>query len=230
MLDNALSDARNLYDLPVDFLINAGDLGFTDVTSTENYDYTASGAREIVENIRDKFDNASGVGFTLKLMVKDGRDDNGNPDNYFVEFYMPQDGSGLPTPPVEGIESDLVIDPTTGKTVDLSKLDRQQQQKIQQEIENQQKKARSAQRIREAAAEVDDTTEGTDLSTKDSKGKDARATMLAAEEKAKARKMEAFNEARKGLREDLNDGLITKKQYKKAIEKLISRLEKGGAL
>lgn len=230
MLDNALSDARNLYDLPVDFLVNAGDLGFTDIISTENYDYVGSGVRDIVEKIREQFDNASGVGFTLKLMVKDGREDNGEPDNYFVEFYMPIDGTGMPTPPVEGIESDLVIDPTTGKTVNVSKLSTKQQKQLQDNIDAQQKKARSAQRIREAAAELDETPDGVDFSTQKGTGKDARATMRAAEDRAKARKFEAFNKTREGLRQDLEEGLISKSQYKKAIQKLIDRFEKGGAL
>jgi hypothetical protein len=74
----------------LDVRVNAGSLGKTKIFNTKNYTYYSSGVRKIIENIRKELDeNKSGMAdFSGVVKVKPKRPNDGNGDNYYVEFVL----------------------------------------------------------------------------------------------------------------------------------------------
>jgi hypothetical protein len=74
----------------LDVRVNAGYLGKTKIFNTNNYSYYSSGVRKIIENIRKELEeNKSGMAeFSGVIKVKPNRPNNGNGDNYFVDFIL----------------------------------------------------------------------------------------------------------------------------------------------
>jgi len=70
--------------------VDAGTYGQTKILNTNDYNYTASGVRGIVDNIRDFVNNDSAVdvSFTGNKKLKKGRSNNGNPKNYYIDFIL----------------------------------------------------------------------------------------------------------------------------------------------
>jgi len=62
------------------------------------------------------------------------------------------------------------------------------------------------------------------------KEKQKTAKDLAAVEKEKTKKLKEFNKASNGLKKDLEQGLISKTQYKKMMSMLLSKMEQGGLI
>jgi len=55
-------------------------------------------------------------------------------------------------------------------------------------------------------------------------------TKKLSKEELKTNRWKEFNKAKESYRKDLDDGLITKKEYRNIILKLESKLEKGGKI
>jgi len=74
----------------LDVRVNAGSLGKTKVFNTRNYSYFGDGVRKIIENIRqDLAQNQSGMAyFSGVVKLKHNKKNDGNPDNYFVEYIL----------------------------------------------------------------------------------------------------------------------------------------------
>lgn len=74
----------------LDVRVNAGYLGKTQIFNTNNYSYYSSGVRKIIENIRKELEeNKSGMAdFSGVVKVKPKRPNDGNGDNYYVEFVL----------------------------------------------------------------------------------------------------------------------------------------------
>jgi hypothetical protein len=74
----------------LDVRVNAGSLGKTKVFNTRNYSYYGDGVRKITENIReDLAQNQSGMAyFSGVVKLKHNKKNDGNPDNYFVEYIL----------------------------------------------------------------------------------------------------------------------------------------------
>jgi hypothetical protein len=74
----------------LDVRVNAGSLGKTKVFNTRNYSYYGDGVRKIIENIRqDLAQNQSGMAyFSGVVKLKHNKKNDGNPDNYFVEYIL----------------------------------------------------------------------------------------------------------------------------------------------
>lgn len=74
----------------LDVRVNAGSLGKTKIFNTKNYSYYSSGVRKIIENIREELaENSSGIAeFSGVVKVKPKRPNDGNGDNYYVEFVL----------------------------------------------------------------------------------------------------------------------------------------------
>ena len=74
----------------LDVRVNSGYLGKTKIFNTNNYSYYSSGVRKIIENIRKELEeNKSGMAeFSGVIKVKPNRPNNGNGDNYFVDFIL----------------------------------------------------------------------------------------------------------------------------------------------
>jgi hypothetical protein len=73
--------------------VSAGQFGETDEFSTEDYNYSGSGVRDIVEEVRDYVLNQSGYcSFTGYVKVRDGRKNDGLPDSYYLDLIAYLDG------------------------------------------------------------------------------------------------------------------------------------------
>lgn len=69
--------------------VNAGPFGVTKIFNTSNYSYYSNGVQKIIEGIREEIGNTSGRGYFNGIVkVKPRRADNGNPDNYFVDYVL----------------------------------------------------------------------------------------------------------------------------------------------
>jgi hypothetical protein len=74
----------------LDVRVNAGRLGKTKIFNTRNYSYYGDGVRKIIETVRQELaENKSGMAyFNGVVKTKPNRKNNGNPDNYFVEYVL----------------------------------------------------------------------------------------------------------------------------------------------
>jgi len=81
---------RNVLPDCLDVRVNAGTFGKTKIFNTRGYFYQANGVRKIVENIREEVsDNKSGRAYFDGIVkLKHNRPNDGNPDNYFVDFIL----------------------------------------------------------------------------------------------------------------------------------------------
>lgn len=74
----------------LDVKVNAGSMGKTKIFNTSSYSYYSTGVRKIIENIRKELEeNSSGLAeFSGVVKVKPNRPNDGNGDNYYVEFIL----------------------------------------------------------------------------------------------------------------------------------------------
>jgi len=81
---------RNVLPDCLDVRLNAGSLGVTRIFNTRNYNYYNSKVRRIVENIRRYLKtNTSGQAvFNGVVRLKRGKKNDGDGNNYFVEFFL----------------------------------------------------------------------------------------------------------------------------------------------
>lgn len=70
--------------------IDAQQYGKTKIFNTLNYNYTKSGVKEIVDNIREVVNNNSGLDISVTGVkkLKKGKTNDGTPDNYFLDFIL----------------------------------------------------------------------------------------------------------------------------------------------
>lgn len=70
--------------------IDAGYFGKTKIFNTRNYNYTKSGVKGIVDNIRDAVNNNSGVdmSFTGVKKLRNKKPNDGTPENYYIDFIL----------------------------------------------------------------------------------------------------------------------------------------------
>lgn len=73
----------------LDVRVNAGDYGITKIFNTSNYSYYTDGVRKIIEKIREDVENSSGRAYFNGIVkVKSRKKDNGDPNNYFVDYVL----------------------------------------------------------------------------------------------------------------------------------------------
>lgn len=74
----------------LDVRVNAGALGMTKIFNTSNYGYYTDGVQKIIEAIRnDLAENESGIAYFNGIVkVKPRKKDNGNAENYFVDYVL----------------------------------------------------------------------------------------------------------------------------------------------
>ena len=81
--------------------VDAGILGVTRIFNTLNYNYTRSGVRKIIENIREKVKNNSDGFFTGVKKLRKNKANDGTPENYFLDFILVV--NSRPISPIEPI-------------------------------------------------------------------------------------------------------------------------------
>ena len=81
--------------------IDGGQYGKTKIFNTLNYNYTKSGVKKIVDNIREFVNNESGVDVSLTGVKKlrKGKTNDGTPENYYIDFILT-----INSEPIEEIE------------------------------------------------------------------------------------------------------------------------------
>lgn len=73
----------------LDVRVNAGQYGITKIFNTSNYSYYTDGVQKIIESIREEVDNSSGRAYFSGIVkLKPKRKDNGEADNYFVDYVL----------------------------------------------------------------------------------------------------------------------------------------------
>jgi hypothetical protein len=73
----------------LDIRVNGGAYGMTKIFNTSNYNYYSDGVRRIIEKVRQDVQNDSGTAyFTGIVKVKPRRKNDGNGDNYFVDYVL----------------------------------------------------------------------------------------------------------------------------------------------
>ena len=73
----------------LDIRVNGGAYGMTKIFNTSNYNYYSDGVRKIIEKVRQDVQNDSGTAyFTGIVKVKPRRKNDGNGDNYFVDYVL----------------------------------------------------------------------------------------------------------------------------------------------
>ena len=71
--------------------VNADEFGTTRIFNTREYNYTRSGVRAIVENIRSAMDDGmlpSTVDFAGYKKLRPKKRNDGTPENYFLDFIL----------------------------------------------------------------------------------------------------------------------------------------------
>lgn len=96
----------------------------TDIFNTKNYDYVDSGVQEIVEAIREEYDNGyEGVAFDGTIQVRPNKKNDGFADSYFIQLVLvnEEELSSLPPSVVSPIGKTPKPKSTKKKVTDLIK-------------------------------------------------------------------------------------------------------------
>ena len=73
----------------LDIRVNGGNYGSTKIFNTSNYNYYSDGVKKIIEKVRVDVQNDSGTAyFTGIVKLKPRRKNDGNGDNYFVDYVL----------------------------------------------------------------------------------------------------------------------------------------------
>jgi hypothetical protein len=73
----------------LDIRVNGGAYGMTKIFNTSNYNYYSDGVRRIIEKVRQDVQNDSGTAYFSGIVkVKPRRKNDGNGDNYFVDYVL----------------------------------------------------------------------------------------------------------------------------------------------
>ena len=220
-LKNTIAFPKN-----VRFEVDAGRYGTTQITDFTEYEYGTSGVQNIVESIRAAIDAESmeypeWVG-EVKLM--DGRNDDGKPDSYFVQFTLYE---GLNQVPPNRPATDAQAKAPT-QSAQERKKQRQDALKRSKDIIEKVRKARREKSARLRKRPDQKVAPKADLEYK--KIQDA----------IDAKKLEALKfqqEELQQLRKDYDDGIYNAKEYKAERQKIINRytamiekFKKGGVV
>jgi hypothetical protein len=83
------------------FEVNAGEYGSTGIIDLSEYTYEGSGLNDIIESVRDYIqgempENESEPYWEGEVRVRPNRQDDGNPDSYFIQFTIFVGGQQIP--------------------------------------------------------------------------------------------------------------------------------------
>jgi len=186
--------------------VTAGQFGETKIFNTRDYDYSKSGVRAIVEDIRIPASNTSGrYFFSGYQKLRPNKKNNGNPDNYYLDFVLFEMDAAGNQFPMGNID-------TTKFEVAKTKENTAKKKKVKSIIE---KKIKGLSAKRQGRARAKKSVEHTKqnfskIITRLSKRKDQdKAAKLARE--ILVLEIEKLNKLKKA-------GKITEKQYKDAFD------------
>ena len=199
--------------------IDAGDFGKTKIFNTLNYNYTKNGVKKIVDNIRDFVNNDSGVDvtFTGEKRLRKGKNNDGTPENYYIEFILVVNSE-----PVKDINPVLFNVPksekkkvTTVKNAILSRV---------KELGNKKKRRKRARR--NAIKNISNVRK---LAKRQ-----VNAKTVDYKRKLAYKKIKEYNRAIKQIETAFNKGNLTEDQYNRFINELnqliIQAKKEGGII
>ena len=191
--------------------VTAGDFGETKIVNTRNYEYSRNGVRAIVERIRPEAQNSSGrYIFSGFQKLRPRKKNNGNPENYYLDFVLfeiDSKGNEIPQGETESVRYDL---PKTKET-------KKKKTKVKNIIE---KKVKQLKQKRDSKKRAKSTLERNlkAFSKTIKKVEKAKKPTTTARAKELARKQ--FAKASQLIEKYYAEGKLTKPQYEKALERL----------
>lgn len=214
------------------------------------YNYMISGVEQIIENIRSSFENKSGPEWVGEPMVRPGKTDDGDPDSYFVQFYLVDEmGNPFPTSvSYESAEFDIAEPSPDEKRKRRKEVDQKEEdlEKIRKDLAKQkeQRKRKRPDQKEKIEPEPPAPVPGKAKAKKPSKTKPEKPQKPEPKESAaekRAKNVERILDIQKNELKDLEnlfrDGLLTKKEFldeRRAVmaqtSKALDKFEKGGKL
>lgn len=184
--------------------VNGGPYGYTDIAKAETFDYHQSGIAEIVNKIREEENNQSGrFSWEGGTFLVPGMEDDGNNCSYFIDYVLHIDGA--PVTLEEGIDR--------FETMEATEIEERGSRKRESE-KARKKRLEEKKEAEEAARE------------KREKVKKAKTRKLPT---AKPDEPAPLKQDLKGmlalLRQDYDDGIYDKEEYKAERKRLIDKFE-----
>ena len=199
--------------------LDAGQFGKTRIFNTRNYQYTKSGVKAIVDNIREVVEDNSGVdvNFTGVKKLRRGKTNDGTPENYYLDFILVINGETEvePTPVIFKIPKEEKKKATRVKQV------------IMNRIKDLAKKKKRKKRARKSAQTTIKALKIVNTRLKVSKKPETK-------EKYNNLKIQLYLQRITLLERDFRKGLLTEEQFnkfKQTIFKLLdAEYKKGGQI
>ena len=189
--------------------VSAGEYGETKIFNTRDYQYGRNGVRSIVEAIRPDAENESGKFiFSGYTKLRPRKKNNGNPENYYLDFVLVLINS-------KGQESPQASTETTKFELPKTREVRKKKTKIKNLIEAKIKKLKAK---RDSKRRAKKTLEKNIQKFTKTARKVKKSKKPTREVRALARK--EFIHTTKLLEKYYSEGKLTKYQYEKALEKI----------
>lgn len=199
--------------------VNADEFGKTKIFNTREYNYTRSGVRQIVEDIRSAMEDGmlpSTVDFAGYKKLRPKRKNDGTPENYFLDFILNVGG--------EPIADSTVVQFQPPRTQEV----RKKQTKIRNVLLDRLKKLASKKRRKKRSTK----THRTNVSKlKKIKSRISRASRTKTIKNLNIKLLELYNKTMATLDRDFQNGLMTPEQYEIRKQQVYDNfLKMGGQL
>jgi hypothetical protein len=189
--------------------IDAGTYGQTKIFNTLNYDYTRTGVKAIVDNIREYVNNQSSVdvSFTGIKKLRRGKTNDGTPENYYIDFVL--------------VVNSVPIDSLTPIIYDVPREERRAVTSVKnailarvKDLSNKKKRKKNARKT--AIKNINK------LKTINKKQK--RSIKPETKQKFSQEKEKLYKSMQKQLNSSFNKGLFTQDQYEKFSAELLKKI------
>jgi len=199
--------------------VNADEFGTTRIFNTREYNYTRSGVRAIVENIRSAMDDGmlpSTVDFAGYKKLRPKKRNDGTPENYFLDFILNVAG--------EPIADSTVVQYDLPRTKEVKK----KETKVRNILLNRLKQLASKKRRKKRSTKTHRTNV---TKLKKIKKRINRATRTKTIKNLNLKLLELYNKTMVSLDRDFENGLMTPEQYQIRKQQVYDNfLKMGGQL
>lgn len=199
--------------------VNADEFGTTRIFNTREYNYTRSGVRAIVENIRSAMDDGmlpSTVDFAGYKKLRPKKRNDGTPENYFLDFILNVAG--------EPIADSTVVQYDLPRTKEVKK----KETKVRNILLGRLKQLASKKRRKKRSTKTHRTNV---TKLKKIKKRINRATRAKTIKNLNLKLLELYNKTMASLDRDFNNGLMTPEQYQIRKQQVYDNfLKMGGQL
>lgn len=194
--------------------VNAGSYGHTTIFNTRNYAYHKGTVRQIIENLRDLADDNSELEFIGVKKLKAGRQNDGNSENYFIDFILSI--NGRPIDDTMPVSYKIKTKEGKRKAAQVRDIMAEKMAKLKSE---KRKVSAAKKRTQQRIEEMKEVSQY---------GK--KYTSQAGKSAVSAVKSKIFNQTRALIEKDYKKGILTEAEYKRAIKKLYTNFGEGGEI